>query len=186
MGHAKRGGKAGLRALVAAAALACALGSAGAEELKDQARHAAFGDGVSTAVGLAVGAAELNPLGPLLSVGMKAVVFEYVESLPDAERPRAYAMAASSWSGATANNLCITASLLTGGGFAPACIALGVAWGMKTWSESEHERQFWEGCALLRIYTGEPQLECVYTPPAQPLEAAAPATWVTAQALQAP
>ena len=173
-----------LRTLALAAALSGFLGTAGAQDLKAQARHAALGDGVSTAVGLAVGAAELNPLGPLLSLGMKVVVLEYVETLPDTERPRAYAMATSTWSGAVANNLCVTASLLTGGGFAPACIVLGVGWGMKTWQESEHERQFWEACAMLRTYAGQPDLECVYRPPH--LEAADARPMVTAQALVAP
>ena len=165
LGHPGHKASAGLRALAIAAALSGLLGSAAAQEQKEQARNAAIGDGVSTAVGLAVGAAELNPLGPIMSVGMKFVVFEYVETLPDTEQPRAYAMANSTWSGAVANNLCVTASLLTGGGFAPACIALGVAWGMKTWQESEHERQFWEGCALLRTYAEQPDLECVYQKP---------------------
>jgi len=184
LGHPGRNRSAGLRALAIAAALSGLVGSAGAQHLKDQARNAAIGDGVSTAAGLAAGAAELNPLGPLLSIGMKAVVLEYVATLPEAEQPQAYAMAASSWSGATANNLCITASLLTGGGFAPACLVVGLAWGMKTWQDSEHERQFWEGCALLRTYTAEPDLECVYQPPQ--LQAAAGGPMLTAQALEAP
>ncbi len=67
----------------------------------------------------------------------------------------------------------------------PACVMLGLAWGMKTWKETEHERQFWEGCAMLRQYANEPALQCIYTPPevaeAEPLRAA-----VAAQELVAP
>ena len=167
-----------------AAAAAGFMAGAGAQDLKEQARNAAIGDGVSTAVGLAVGAAELNPLGPLLAVGMKAVVFEYIKTLPEVEQPRAYARAAATWSGAVANNVCITAAVLSGGGFAPVCIAVGVAWGMKTWHDTERERQFWEGCAMLRTYAGQPDLECVYDPGM--LQAAAHEAFVVAQTVEAP
>lgn len=135
---------------------------------------AAWADGVSTALGIAAGAVELNPLGPVLAIGMKTVVFQYAKSLPDTEQPAAYAAAASIWSGAAANNMCVAAAIVSGGAFAPACVALGVAWGMKTWNESEHERLFWEGCAMLRQYANEPELKCVYTPPEKTIAAAAP------------
>lgn len=167
-----------------ATAMAGFMAGAGAQELRDQARNAAIGDGVSTAVGLAVGAAELNPIGPLLTVGMKAVVFQYIETLPEIDQPRAYARATAMWSGAVANNVCITAAVLTGGGFAPVCIGVGVAWGMKTWHDTEPQRQFWEGCAMLRTYAEQPDLECVYRP--EDLRRAAAESVVTAQVLEAP
>ncbi|HEY0825248.1 MAG TPA: hypothetical protein VGD76_15785, partial [Ramlibacter sp.] len=148
--------------LVAGAVLSVAFCAAHAQDARQQARDAAVGDGLSTAAGLAAGAVEMNPLGPLLAIGMKAVTFHYASTLPDTQQPAVYAAAASMWSGATANNICVTAALLTGGGFAPACVVLGVAWGVKTWNDTEHERQFWEGCALLRQYANEPKLACVY------------------------
>ena len=185
MGYRKRHAATTARALAVAAALATGAAAAGAQELKQQARNAAVGDGLSTAVGLAVGAAELGPAGALLSIGMKAATFQYVDSLPEVRQPRAYAIAASTWSGTTVGNVCITASLLTGGGFVPVCLVAGVAWGMKTWQESEDQRQFWEHCAMLRTYTGEPEFECTYVPPRQ-LAAAADEGFITAQALQAP
>lgn len=154
----------GLRRLAAGAVLAAAFHSAQANEAREQAIQAGVADGVSTAVGLAAGAVELNPLGPVLAMGMKVAMFQYASTLPDTEQPAVYAAAASMWSGAAANNLCVTASILSGGAFAPACVALGVAWGLKTWKDSEPERQFWEGCAMLRHYANEPQLACVYTP----------------------
>jgi hypothetical protein len=155
----------GLRTLVAAAAISAAfLPGAHAQEAREQARNAAVADGVTTAVGLALGAAEMNPLGPVLAVGMKAVALHYVDKLPDVEQPEAHAMMASVWSGFSANNLCITAAILSGGSFAPACVALGIGWGMKTWKETENERQFWEGCAMLRAYSNLPELPCVYMP----------------------
>jgi hypothetical protein len=169
-----------------AAALAAAFCSASAKEAEEQARDAAIADGVSTAVGLAVGATELNPLGPILAFGMKTAVFEYTKTRPDTERPAAYAAAASVWSGAAANNLCVAAAIVTGGTFGPVCIAVGVAWGMKTWKDSEHERLFWEGCAMLREYAGEPTLECIYTPPETQLARQESPSMVSAQALEAP
>jgi hypothetical protein len=156
--------------VAAVAGLVAAFGTAQAQEVRSQALHAAIADGVSTAAGLAAGAVEMNPLGPILAVGMKAMVFRYAEDLPDTEQPAAYAAAASLWSGATANNVCVTAAILTSGSFAPVCVALGVAWGLKTWKESERERDFWEGCALLRAYAQEPALTCVYTTPDTPVD----------------
>ena len=162
MGHRKL---TGLGKLAVAAALAATFCSAQAQDTRGQAVNAAVADGLTTAVGLAAGAAEVNPLGPILAMGMKAVMLRYAEGLPDTQQPAVYAAAASMWSGAAANNLCVTAAILTGGSFAPVCVAVGVAWGMKTWKESEPERQFWEGCAMLRHYANEPAMQCVYTAP---------------------
>lgn len=172
-------GKAGWRRVLVATALTAAMGMAQAEDAKRQAQGAILADGLSTAAGLAAGATELNPLGPVLSIGVKFALMQYAKTLPDTEQPAAYAVAASVWSGAAANNVCVTAALLTGGGFAPACIALGVAWGMKTWQESAREREFWEGCALLREYAKEPNLACVYTPGEPQVAAGTPQVLVT-------
>ena len=142
MGYSRLRSFTGLRTLVAAAAISAALPAVHAQEARDQARNAAVADGVTTAVGLALGAAEMNPIGPLLAVTLKPLALNYVDKLPDVQQPEAHAMMASVWSGFSANNLCITAAILTGGSFAPACVALGVGWGMKTWQDTETERQF--------------------------------------------
>lgn len=141
---------------------ACAGRAATAEE---EAFNGAVADGVTTAMGLAAGAAELNPLGPVLSVGMKLAANEYAKSLPELERPRVHAAAASMWQGAAANNLCVVAAVLSGGSFAPVCVAVGFAWGMKTWQATQPEREFWEACALTREVTQQPDLVCIYVPP---------------------
>jgi hypothetical protein len=151
--------------LVTAAVLAAAAFGAHARDASDEAMGGAVADGVTTAVGIAAGAAELNPLGPVLSVGVKVALFQYAKGLPDTEQPGVYAAAASWWQGAAVNNTCIAAAVLSGGSFAPACVALGVAWGMKTWKDTEPEREFWQGCAMLRQYAQQPQMPCVYTPP---------------------
>jgi hypothetical protein len=149
------------------AALLCAAATcASAQELEQSARSAAVADTASTALGLAAGAVELNPLGPVLSIGMKAAYLNYAETLPEPEKAVALAASSSIWSGAAANNLCVVAAILTGGAFAPACIVVGVAWGLRAWRQTEHERQFWtEGCPMLRAYAEMPDLVCVYTAP---------------------
>jgi hypothetical protein len=149
------------------AALLCAAATcASAQELEQSARSAAVADTASTALGLAAGAVELNPLGPVLSIGMKAAYLKHAQTLPEPEKAVALAASSSIWSGAAANNLCVVAAIATGGSFAPACIVLGVAWGLRAWQQTEHERQFWtEGCPMLRAYAEMPDLVCVYTAP---------------------
>jgi hypothetical protein len=170
--------------LVAAAVLSISFCAAHAQSAKEQAVTAAITDGFSTAAGLAAAGVELNPLVPLLAVGMKTATFQYASGLPDTEQPAVYAAAAAMWSGATAGNLCFTAALLTGGGLAPACLVLGMAWGAKTWKDTEHERRFWADCALLREYTQQPALACVYQPEDAPVAQSVPI--VVAQDLTAP
>jgi hypothetical protein len=171
--------------LIAAAALSAVCCAANAQSVDDT-RNAAIADGVTTALGIAVGAVEANPLGPILAIGMKSVVFQYAETLPDTERPRVYAAATSMWQGAAANNLCVTAAILTGGSFAPVCLVVGVAWGLKTWQDSEHERLFWEGCAMLRQYANEPDLQCVYRAPETEIVMEATASEIVVHEVQVP
>lgn len=171
--------------LVVAAILSASCCAVQAQNAKEQAFNAAITDGFSTAAGLLAAGIELNPLVPVLAVGMKTATFQYADALPEAEQPAVYAAAAAMWSGATASNLCITATLLTGGGFAPVCLALGAAWGVKTWNDTEHERKFWAECAMLREYAQQPALPCVYKPEERQLAKAAPAA-VLAQDLTAP
>lgn len=177
VGRSSRRARSGLRKAALGAGLALAMCTASAQDMREQARNAAVADGVSTAVGLAAGAMELNPLGPLVAIGMKTLAFRYAESRPDTERPTVYAAVASLWQGAAANNLCVTAAILTGGTFAPACLAVGAAWALKVWKDTEHERQFWEACSMVRVYVGQPELECIYKAPGTAL--ATTEVWVT-------
>jgi hypothetical protein len=170
--------------LLLAAAMAAFFGSAQADETKDQAVNAAIADSATTAVGLAAGAVELNPLGPILSLAVKPLVLRYVATLPDTEQPAAYAAASSIWGGAAVNNACVTVAILTGGGFATACMLLGAMWGIKSWNDTEHERLFWEGCGTLRVYAQQPDLQCIYTRPDQQLALERPN--LAAQAPEAP
>jgi hypothetical protein len=150
-----------LRSIAFVAALAGSSCCVRAQDAKGQAVQAAIADGVSTAAVLATGVVSVNPLSPVVFIGLKAATFQYAESLPESERPAAYASATAMWAGATVNNVCITAAFLTtGGGLLPVCIALGVAWGMKTWNDGEQER-FRQACPSLRDFAQMPNFECV-------------------------
>lgn len=149
---------------VVAAALALAMSCANAQNQKEQAVNAAFADGITTAVGVAASGGVINPVGPLLTTAMKALTFQRASELPEVEQPAAYAAASAMWMGGTVSNVCITAVFLSGGGFAPACLAVGAAWGLKSWDDSEHERRFWERCAIVRQFAVRENVECVYVP----------------------
>lgn len=152
-----------------AAALCIAL-AAHSQDAREQAKAAGIADAATTVLGLAAGAVELNPLGPLVSLGLKPLMFQYAERQPELERPAIYAAAASMWSAASANNLCVLASIATGGAFAPACLAVGFLWGVKKWNDTEHERTFWAWCAGVREFANQPDLVCIYVPPGMEVE----------------
>ncbi len=174
------------RQLVLASVLSAAVGAAQAQEAKAQAHTGAVADGVSSFVGIAAGT-PVNPLLPVLGVAFKAATFRHAESLPETERPRAYAMAAAGWQGSAAGNACAAVSVLSGGSFLPACIVVGVAWGWKTWNGSERERRDAERCAKLRASARKPKLRCAFMRQGVELAAAAPAPkFVAAQDMVAP
>jgi hypothetical protein len=149
------------RKLFVAAFLSASLCAAQAQEAKAQARAGAVADGVSSFVGIAAGA-PVNPLLPVVGAAFKAATFQHAESLPETERPRAYAFAAAGWQGSAAGNACFAVSVLSGGSFLPACIGVGAAWGWKTWNESERERRDAERCASLRASARKPKLRCAF------------------------
>ena len=149
------------RQVIVASVLAAALCAAQAQEAEAQARSGAVADGVSSVVGIAAGA-PVNPLVPVLGAAVKAATFQHAQSLPETERPRAYAFAAAGWHGSAAGNACASVSVLSGGAFLPACIVVGVAWGWKTWSASERERRDAERCAALRASARKPKLRCPF------------------------
>jgi hypothetical protein len=162
--------------LLAATALVLALAPAHALGPREQAMDAALADGMTTAVGVAASSGVINPVGGLLTIATKAVTFHRASTLPESEQPAAYAAASAMWLGSAVSNACITAVFLSGGGFAPACLALGTAWGLKTWGDTEHERRFWERCAIVRQFAIGQEVECVYAPSAREA-AAAPGLW---------
>ena len=172
------------RKLVLALILSAVLGAAQAQDAKAQAHTGAVADGLSSVVGIAAGV-PVNPVLPILGLAFKAATLQHAQTLPETERPRAYAMAAAGWHGSAAGNVCAAASVLSGGSFLPACVVVGVAWGWKTWDASERERQDAERCAALRVSARKPKLRCASVPRRIEL-AAAPRTAILAQDLVAP
>jgi hypothetical protein len=173
------------RKLVLAWALFAVLGAAQAQDAKAQAHTGAVADGVSSFVGLAAGV-PVNPVLPVLGLAFKAATLQHAETLPEAERPRAYAMAAAGWHGSAAGNACAAASVLSGGSFLPACLVVGVAWGWKTWNASERERLDAERCAALRASARKPKLRCAFMQRRVEVAAAPVRTPILAQDLVAP
>jgi hypothetical protein len=172
--------------LVLAMTLAWSFCCAQAQDARGDAMQAAVADGVSSAAVLMTSAIPFNPLLPIMAVGMKAATFEYTSRLPEHERPAAYAAASAMWAGGAVNNVCMTASFLSGGGFIPACIALGMAWGVQSWRAGERARQSQSNCAVLREFLYDAESECADAG-ATLRAAAAPAQQViTAQDLTAP
>ncbi|GAB3768102.1 hypothetical protein GCM10028796_31070 [Ramlibacter monticola] len=161
----RRGGAAARR--LAGAVLALGVAPAFALDPRENAVEAALADGMTTAFGVAASSGAINPLGGLLTIATKAVTFHHASTLPETEQPAAYSAASAMWLGSAVSNVCITVVFLTGGGLAPACLALGAAWGLKTWDDTEHERRFWERCAILRQFAVQQDVQCVYAPPAK-------------------
>lgn len=126
------------------------------------AHEAAAADVATTGIGLALGAAEANPLG-LLTLPAKLAAIQHAESLPTGEREYALSVISSMWTGAAANNLCVIVAIATGGAFAPACLIVGAAVGMQRWDAAADERLFWAVCADER--TRNPSLTCEFTKP---------------------
>lgn len=115
--------------------LLLALAMVGAPVWADERDAAIAGQGAdvaTTAVGLAMGAAEANPLG-ILTLGAKAVVAAQIEAAPAEEQPGLWrAFGAFGW-GATANNLCVIAAIASGGIAAGVCPLLGLVTGLSVY-----------------------------------------------------
>jgi hypothetical protein len=141
--------------------LVCALGRVPthAATLQDEAEKAALADTLTTLGGLALGAAEANPLG-LVTLLAKVPMLAHVKTLPQDEQAEWHATYGAMWGGAAANNLCIVGAIVTGGALAPICPFVGVAWGMNKWNASAMERELWAICRQERAYWGNPEMTC--------------------------
>lgn len=156
-----------MKAMAAALLIALLTGCSSLREaahgaMAERDQTAAIADVATTGAALALGATEANPLG-LLTLPLKLWLISYSDDLPDGEKQSTKAFMSSTWTGAAANNLCVIAAILTGGAWAPACVAVGVVTGVTYWRSTEEERAFWLLCAEERI--ANPRLGCSYTKP---------------------
>jgi hypothetical protein len=117
----------------------------------------------TTGVGLALGAAEANPL-VVATLGAKAYAAHQIAAAPAVDQPYLLgALDAFGW-GAAANNVCVIAVIVSGGAGAAACPALGLAAGWRVWGAGAAARDratFDAVCAAERAR--RPEIVCVYT-----------------------
>jgi len=137
-----------------------------ADDLRDTATAAQLADVGTTAIGLALGAAEANPLG-LALLPIKYGAMRYADGIADPlERSEAHrALSATGW-GPAVNNVCVIAVVLTGGTSAAWCLTVGIAAGMADWHRTQALR---ERAAFDTVCEREtelnPDLVCTYTAP---------------------
>ena len=96
---------------------------------REQAINGQIADIASTAVGLALGASETNPLG-VVALGVKALVKSQIEQAPVEDQPALWNLWGAAGWGATANNVCVILSIVTSGGFGGGCLLVGLVAGV--------------------------------------------------------
>ena len=147
--------------IIAALVLAASAG-AHADDLRASAVRGHAADLGSTGIGLAVGAAEANPLG-ILAMGVKAIAYQQINAAPAVEQPALWSATGAFGWGAAANNVCILAAIATGGALAAVCPVIGAAAGLAAYSADEDVRNratFDAICAQQR--SAMPDLVCTY------------------------
>ena len=79
------------------------LASAGARADQAEAVNAALADTATTAVSLAAGMVELNPLGAAGAVAIKVATMACIKELPQTQQAHQYSVVSSLWGGASAS-----------------------------------------------------------------------------------
>ena len=122
-------------------------------------------DVATTAVGLGIsGVAEANPLG-LLILPAKIIAHHRISLAPDEIQPGLWGIYGAVGWGASANNVCVIASVLSAGGFSLACPVVGLVTGLGYWRAGKSERERATFVALCeREKLTHPDLVCSYTP----------------------
>ena len=90
------------------------LSAQAAETLKPPAEDAAMADTATTAIALAQGNSEMNPVGFAGTIVFKIIYFLNRDKLSDDDKKKANHIATSVWSGATLNNLIVIFGGATG------------------------------------------------------------------------
>lgn len=124
------------------------------------AAHAA--DIATTASGLALGAAEANPLGVLL-LPAKAISYHRIKASPDVEQPAMWAAYEALGWGAAANNACVIAAVSTGGPAIVPCLAVGAVAAAVSWAIDQPRRQRLEFDAICaQAQAQNPAMRCTW------------------------
>lgn len=133
----------------------------GCANLKQSAQASVAADATTTVIGVASGvAAEANPLiaspaGLIASVGLRLLVINEIEKLPETQRVKPMAQLNSLTWGIAASNLAIIATASN-----PVGLIAGLIVGYSTWQSTEDERLFAEACAFFR--KTDPSVKCVF------------------------
>ena len=122
-------------------ALLLALSLAAHADTAHDAQQAAIADVATTGIGLALGAAEANPLG-IATLPLKLIALHYADKLPTGERETLQSAIASVWTGASVNNVCVILALVTGRAFGAGCFVAGLAGAVGPWNDGLQEREF--------------------------------------------
>lgn len=141
---------------------------AGCASLDDRKQAYASGvaDCLTTAAGLAVGLAEMNPAGPVVACAIKPVAVEIAASQDEPERTQALHAIEAAWYGAATNNAVLIVGKLVAGASLKAVTVIapvaGIIVAVHLWQSGEQEREFMRQCAIHR--QDDPALACVYRP----------------------
>jgi hypothetical protein len=129
---------------------------------KDKATSGQVADVASTVTGLALGAVEANPLG-IATLAAKVIAYDRIKKAPEIEQPALWsAYGALGW-GATANNVCVIALIVSGGTAVSLCSVIGIIAGVSAYQQDEtqrHEALFNAICRVAKKDNAE--LVCVY------------------------
>lgn len=126
------------------------------------AAHAA--DLATTGAGLALGAAEANPLGILL-LPAKAISYHRIKASPEVEQPAMWAAYEAMGWGAAANNACVIAAVSAGGPAIVPCLAVGAVAAAVSWAIDQPRRQRMEFEAICdEAKAKNPETRCVWNP----------------------
>lgn len=138
-------------------------GNASADELRETATAGQIADAGTTAIGLALGAAEANPLG-LALLPIKYGAMRYADGITDPhDREEAHrALSATGW-GPAVNNVCVIA-VLASGGTAAGCLVLGLVAGVADWQRTAALRDRAAFDAICAAHMAlNPSIVCTYT-----------------------
>ena len=129
---------------------------------RSQASDAAVTDVASTGLGIALGAAEANPIG-LVTIPLKIALLNHVETLPAGEKQEAQMRLSAVWNGAAVNNVCVVAVIVSGGAASLPCLLVGGAYGVWEYTSTKANQMQAEFAALcIQARQETPGMKCFY------------------------
>jgi len=129
---------------------------------RSPASDAAVTDVASTGLGIALGAAEANPIG-LVTIPLKLALLNHAETLPEGEKQEAQTTLSALWNGAAVNNVCTVAVIVSGGAASLPCLLVGGAYGVWEYTSTKANQMQAEFAALcIQARQETPGMKCFY------------------------